>query len=107
VFFFYLKVNQRPYRDFEFIRKNNYSQYVVEKQPLIQGPYRDRLGACFGPATPIKGAFGNFRFDLGSDSHNSTIIAFVENRHGEIDYAILKCPEVVQPVSSDLKRSAK
>ena len=119
--YFYFKVNQRPYRDIEFIRKNNYSQFVIEKQPLIQGPYRDRLGPCFGPATPIKGAFGNFRFDFGSDPHNSTIVTFVENSYGEIDYVILKCAEiihecdcpmnvcevendnaVVQPVSSDL-----
>ena len=89
-YFYFLQPKQQSFSDFEFIRKNQYLQFVVEKQPLIYGPFRHCLGVICNPNEPIEGSFNDCHIRIDADPYYTTAIVFVENRWGEIGYAILK-----------------
>jgi hypothetical protein len=73
-----------------------YPLFEVETPPPIEGPYHELLGVMFSKEQHISGTFTssdkktiipiNFDYDMTK----VTVIVFVENKNGEISYAILK-----------------
>jgi hypothetical protein len=87
---------QLRYYDLETIQTKMYPGFEIEILPSIKGPYRKLFGVIFDKGQYISGTYTssdkktiipiNFDYDM----NRVTQIVFVENKNGEISYAVLK-----------------
>jgi hypothetical protein len=88
---------QIKYYDLETIRTRRYPRFEIEMPPTIEGPYHAFVGsAVFDKGQYISSTFISsdkktiLCVNCDYDMTKVTVIVFVENKNGEISYAVLK-----------------
>ncbi len=81
------------YREWEAICAQ-YPQYEVISSPPVEGSLRNLGAICFGAGQKIAGTFSNngkaITIASETDSNQSTIVIFVENKEKNMSYGVLK-----------------